>query len=179
MKFGKFGYAQDEEREGPHSDPVNFNAVEHRWCCWQELPPASLQELLPARRHHMLFASSDAGRSCRRRGTSACRWYAVPLAGAAAGEAPAHAAGFHRCWQELPPARHHRDLLESVVTGSSCRRRGLSACGLHALLPAGAVAGEAPAQAACIHCCWCGEPHSCCSRRSWVLIPRRISSRWF
>ena len=52
-------------------------------------------------------------------------------------------------WQELPL----RGMDASSVAGKSCRRRGLSACCVHPLLPAGAAAGEAPADSACIHCC--------------------------
>ena len=50
------------------------------------------QELRPARHQHMPLASTVVGRGCRRRGTSVCRLHPLLLAGAAAGEAPVHAA---------------------------------------------------------------------------------------
>ena len=53
-------------------------------CCGQE-PPFSRNLCMP-------FASSDAGRCCRRRGLSACRGHPLLLAGAAVGEASVHAA---------------------------------------------------------------------------------------
>ena len=87
----------------------------------------------------MPWASIVAGRSCRRRGLSACRMKALLSAGAAVGAEQAHAPCIHCCWQELPPARPQHMPLACIVAGRSCRRRGTSACRLHA---------------ACMHCCW-------------------------
>ena len=101
----------------------------------------------------MPLAFIVVGRSCRRRGLSTCRSHALLLAGAAAGEEPAHAACMHCCWQVLPPAWHQRTLLASIVAGRSCRRRGTSTRRWHPLLLAGAAAGETTAHAACMHCC--------------------------
>ena len=41
-----------------------------------------------------------------------------------------------------------------LVASRGGRRRDLSACRLHALLPAGAAASEASVHAACMHGCW-------------------------
>ncbi len=98
-------------------------------CCWQVLPPA--------RPHRMLLACIVAGRSGRRRGLSACRLQPLLLAGAAAGEQRAHAPCIHCCWQEKPPVKPQHMLLAGIVACRSCRRRGTSACRLHALLLAG------------------------------------------
>ena len=57
-------------------------------CCWQELPVA--------RHQRMPLASVAAGRSCRWRGFDACRLRPLLLAGAAGGEASAHAVCIHR-----------------------------------------------------------------------------------
>ncbi len=137
--------------------------------CWQELPPARPQ--------HTPLACIVAGRSCRRRGTRTCRLHPALLAGAAAGEASAHAARMHRCWQErrrrglnacrlqqilcwqeLPEARLRRMPCASVDVGRCCRRRGFIAFRLHAWLLAGAAAGEVLVNAACSHCCWQERP---------------------
>jgi hypothetical protein len=155
----------------------------------------------------MLLAAIVAGRSCRRRATSACPLHPLVLAGEAAGGASAHAACMHCClqelpparhqrkplasivagrscrqrstgacrvqgccWQELPPARHQCMPLASIVDGRSCRRRGLSTCVLHALLLAGAAAGEAPSHAACIHRGWQERPPARPQRISLACI---------
>jgi hypothetical protein len=125
---------------------------------------AFLQDRLPGARHHrMMLAFIVASRCCRRRGTSACRLHALLLAGASAFQASTRAAAggtsayttcMHCCWQELPRSRHRRIPFASIAAGRCCRRRGLSACRLHALLLAGAAAGEVLAHAACSHCCW-------------------------
>ena len=60
-------------------------------CCWQELPSA--------RHQCMPHEGTVVGRCCRRRGTSACPLHPLLLAGVAAGEASAHAARIHGCWQ--------------------------------------------------------------------------------
>jgi hypothetical protein len=65
-------------------------------CYWQELPPARSQRMWPA--------CIVAGRSCRRRGTSAGRLHPLLLVGAAAGEASAYAACLHCCRREPPVA---------------------------------------------------------------------------
>ena len=102
------------------------------------------------------------------RGIDECPLHPLLLAGAAAGKAPTQAACIHGCWHESPVARHRRMPLACTVSGRSCRlrgidacrgtvagrsfcRRGLSSCRLHAFLLAGAAAGEAPVQAACMH----------------------------
>ena len=95
-----------------------------------------------------------AGRSCRPRGTNACRLPPLLMAGAADGEASAHVSCMHCCLQELPPAKHLRMPLASIVAGRSGHRQGLSASRLHALLLAGVASRAASARAVCIHRCW-------------------------
>jgi hypothetical protein len=113
--------------------------------CWQVLPPARHQ-LMP-------LACLVDGRSRRFRGIDACRLHPVMLAGAAAGEASAHAVGTHCCWHELPSARPQCMPHAGTVAGRSYRRRGTIAGPLHSLLLAGVAAGEASAHAARMYCC--------------------------
>ena len=75
---------------------------------WQVLPEARVRR--------MTWASTDAGRCCRRHDLSACRVHAWWLAGAA-----------------VP--------LAAIVAGRSGRRRATSACPLHPLVLAGEAAG--------------------------------------
>ena len=127
-------------------------------CCWQEPPPA--------RRQRMPLVCSAAGRSCRRRGASARRWLSSLRAGAAAGEAPAHSAGIHLYWQELPPARPQRTPLACIAAGRSCQWHGFGACRLHKLWLAGEAAGcEAPSHDAGSQCCWQERPPARHQRR--------------
>jgi hypothetical protein len=111
--------------------------------------------VLPLSRHRRVtFASSVAGRRCRRRDLSACRLHALLLAGAAAFEASTHAVYIQCFWQELPPTRPRRVTLAGIVAVRSRRFRGIYACRLHPVMLADAAAGEASAHAVGIHCCW-------------------------
>ena len=161
-------------------------------CWWQELPPVKPQHMLLAcivacrscrrrgtsasRLHPLLLAGAAAseapahaacrdaaGRSCRQRGTNACRLPPLLMAGAADGEASAHVSCMHCCWQGLPPAKHRRMPLASIVAGRSGHRQGLSASRLHALLLAGVASRAASARAVCIHRCW--QEKLPCARR--------------
>ena len=80
-------------------------------------------------------------RSCRWRGTGACRLHPLLRVGAAAGEAPTHAACMHCCWQEPPFSRHRRMPYASSDAGRCCRRRVLSTCRGHPLWLTGAHKG--------------------------------------
>jgi hypothetical protein len=113
----------------------------------------------------MQFAAIVPGRSCRRRGFVACRLHAVWRACAAGGEAPAHAVGSHRSWQELPAARLRRMPLACSVAGRRCRRlaqggfrSGQRLCFGTSRVPsgkalAGDAGGDASSHAACMQCC--------------------------
>ena len=72
-------------------------ASEHAICIhWR------CQEVPLARHRRRPVASMSAGRSCRLRGSSACRLHPLRLAGAAACEVPAHAAYIQCRWQDPP-----------------------------------------------------------------------------
>ena len=102
----------------------------------------------PARKQRMPLAAKFAGRSGQRHGFGAFRLLPSRLAGAAAGEASAHAACMQGCWQERPPSS------AAIVAGRSGQRHDLGACRLRALLVAGEAAGcEAPSDDACGQCC--------------------------
>ena len=94
-----------------------------------------------------------AGRSCRLRGSSTCRLHPLLQAGAAAGEASAHAACMCCCSQDLPPAWYQCSPIASIVACRTSRWRGVSAWRLHPLSLAGLAAGELSAHGACSQCC--------------------------
>ena len=106
----------------------------------------------------MPWASIVAGRSCHRRGLSACRTKALLSAGAAVGAEQAHAPCIQCGWQELPPARPQHMPLACRVAGRGRRRRGNSACRLQQILLAGAARGTASA-------------HSVGFHRGWLVLP--------
>ena len=120
----------------------------------------------------MPFASLVSGRSCRRRGISACRLHPVFQAGAAAAEASTHPGPKPDPTRpEAGPARARPDPTRALpdqagfdmpIRCSACIgccwqepwRRGIITCRLHPLFLAGAAGGEVSPQAVSINSFW-------------------------